>query len=207
MGRGLGGESPDRRGAERLLVVGLGNPGAGYEHTRHNAGRMALGLLVSRTGERLKRHRSGCMAAETFLGGRPAVLAHPLTYMNDSGRAVGELVRFYAAGPHQLVVLHDELDLPFGQVRVKLGGGVAGHNGLRSVGAHLRSKDFGRVRIGVSRPSAGRDPVEWVLSRFSAGERKELPLVLERAADAVEAIATGGFTAAMNEFNVRPQRT
>ena len=209
MDGGLAGARPDPgdQARERLLVIGLGNPGSRYEDTRHNAGRMVLAVLGSRVAERLKRHRSGCMAAETTLGGRPAVLAYPLTYMNDSGRPVGELVRFYGAGSAQVWVLHDELDLPFGQVRVKFGGGVAGHNGLRSVASHLQSKDFGRVRIGISRPSGGRDPVEWVLTRFSSAERKELPSVLERAADAAEAIAERGFDATMNEFNVRPQRT
>ena len=191
------------RSGGRLIVTGLGNPGSRYRETRHNAGQMALSILVERAGERLKRHRTGCLAAETTLGGRPAVLAQPLTYMNESGRPVAELVRYYGSGPGELVVLHDELDIPFGHVRVKLGGGVAGHNGLRSVASHLSSKEFGRIRIGISRPHGGRDAVDWVLTRFTGAEREELPVVLEKAADAAEAIADRGFHATMNEFNVR----
>lgn len=192
---------------ERLVVVGLGNPGARYARTRHNAGRMALDVLVERAGVRLKRHRSGCMVAETDLAGRPAILAHALAYMNDTGRPVGELVRWCGFAPECVVALHDELDIRFGDVRVKFGGGVAGHNGLRSVASHLGTRDFGRVRIGISRPAEGRDPVEWVLANFSSTERKELPFVMERAADAVQSIAERGFDATMNEFNARPQRT
>ena len=198
--------APRHEAAGRLIVAGLGNPGPRYEGTRHNAGNMAIGVLLARTGERLKRHRSGSLAVETKLSGRRVVIAQPLSYMNDSGRPIRELIRFFGAEPDDLVVIHDELDIPFGQVRVKFGGGVAGHNGLRSVASHLGSKEFGRVRIGISRPRGDRDPMDWVLSRFSGAERKELPTVLERAADAVEAIAETGFQSAMNEFNVRPQR-
>jgi PTH1 family peptidyl-tRNA hydrolase len=186
-----------------LVVAGLGNPGAQYARTRHNAGRMALDVLVDRTSAALKRHRSGCLVAETRIGDRPAVLAHPVAYMNDSGRPLGALLRWYKATPDALVVLHDELDIPFGQVRVKRAGGIAGHNGLRSVAAHLATREFGRVRIGISRPRAGRDPVDWVLTEFSAAERSELPGVLERAADAVESLAGRGWEATMNEFNTR----
>jgi len=194
---------PDGDDRERLVVVGLGNPGARYAQTRHNAGQMALALLVERAGARLKRHRSGCMVAEARIAGEPVVLAHPLTHMNESGLPVAGLLRWYRARAERLVVLHDELDLTFGRVRVKLGGGISGHNGLRSLASHLSTKDFGRVRIGISRPSGGRDPVDWVLSDFSKAERAELPLILERAADAVERVAAGGFDVAMNEFNAR----
>ncbi len=183
--------------------MGLGNPGARYERTRHNAGRMALSVLVERSAARPRRHRSGCMAAEVSLAGRGVVLAYPLTYMNDSGRPVAALVRWYGAEAEQLVTLHDELDIPFGRVRVKLDDGVAGHNGLRSVAQHLGTRSFGRVRIGISRPAGARDPVDWVLAEFSSAERKELPLALERAADAVHSIAERGYDAAMNEFNAR----
>jgi PTH1 family peptidyl-tRNA hydrolase len=189
----------------RLVVVGLGNPGPRYERTRHNAGAMTLALLGERAGMTLRRHRSGCLIAETSLGGQRALLARPLEFMNDSGRPVGALVRWYKTGAHQVVVIHDELDLPFGQVRVKRGGGTAGHNGLRSVASHLGTKEFGRVRIGISRPSGGRDPVDWVLTDFTAAERKDLPELLGRAADAVERVAEVGLDAAMNEFNTRPR--
>ncbi|CAN5605216.1 aminoacyl-tRNA hydrolase [soil metagenome] len=197
--------SIDETEGGRLVVVGLGNPGSRYERTRHNAGRMALALLLERSAVRLKRHKSGCMVAEVSFAGHPVVLAHPLTHMNDSGRPVGELMRWYKSAPERVIVLHDELDIPFGQVRVKRDGGIAGHNGLRSLAAHLASRDFGRVRIGISRPSGSRSSVDWVLSEFSVAERKELPLVLERAADAAESIAERGFEASMNEFNTRTE--
>jgi PTH1 family peptidyl-tRNA hydrolase len=135
------------------------------------------------------------------------VLAYPLTYMNDSGGPVAELVRWYSAAPEQLVVLHDELDIPFGDVRVKADGGTAGHNGLRSVAAHLHTQSFARVRIGVGRPRGERDPVDWLLMEPSAAERKALPAIVERAADAVESIAGRGLEATMNEYNSRPRKS
>ncbi|MFN2489722.1 MAG: aminoacyl-tRNA hydrolase [Actinomycetota bacterium] len=186
------------------MVVGLGNPGGRYEDTRHNAGRMATAVVLRRASASLRRHKSGCLIAEVSLGAERAVVAEPLTYMNDSGRPVRELLRWYKTPPERMVVVHDELDIPFGMVRVKSGGGTAGHNGLNSIASHVGTKDFGRVRIGVSRPSGGRDPVDWVLTRFSSAERRELPLVLERAADAVCSIAERGLEATMNEFNLRP---
>jgi PTH1 family peptidyl-tRNA hydrolase len=188
----------------RLVVVGLGNPGDRYEATRHNTGAMVVALLARRAGETLRRHRSGCLAADTTMGGRRAVLARPLTYMNDSGRPVRELVRWYRSSPAELVVVHDELDIPFGQVRIKFGGGVAGHNGLGSIVAHLGTRDFGRVRVGISRPAGRRDPVDWVLERFTGAERKQIPEIVERAADAVERVGAAGYEVAMNEFNARP---
>jgi peptidyl-tRNA hydrolase, PTH1 family len=192
---------------DRLLVVGLGNPGSRYERTRHNLGRVALGVLVERTDARLKRHRSRCMVAEVRLEGRRVVLAYPLTYMNESGGPVAELVRWYSAAPGQLVVLHDELDIPFADVRVKAGGGTAGHNGLRSLAAHLRSPAFARVRIGVGRPRGERDPVDWVLTEPSAAERRELPAIVDRAADAGVSMAARGLDATMYEFNTRSRKS
>jgi PTH1 family peptidyl-tRNA hydrolase len=190
----------------RLIAVGLGNPGARYELTRHNAGAMTVDVLVRRAGASLTRHRSGCLVADLTLAGGRAVAARPTTFMNESGRPVRELLRWYGSGAGRLVVIHDELDIPFGQVRVKRGGGVAGHNGLRSVAAHLHTTEFGRVRIGISRPPGRRDPVDWVLERFSSAEREDLPAIIERAADAVERIADAGLDAAMNDFNARPAR-
>ena len=187
-----------------MIVVGLGNPGPRYEGTRHNAGAMTLAVLGERAGSALKRHKSGCLVAETSLAGRCVVLARPLSFMNESGRATRAVARWYKAEPEDLVVVHDEIDIPFGQVRVKRGGGTAGHNGLKSVAAHLGTGEFGRVRIGVSRPAGGRDPADWVLSEFTAGEGRELASILDRAADAVERIVEVGLDAAMNEFNVRP---
>ena len=190
----------------RWVVVGLGNPGRNYAGTRHNAGAMALDVLLGRTSGSLKSHKSGCAIAEVTLEGHRVVLARPMSYMNESGRPVRSLVSWYKSNAQRLIVVHDELDIPFAQVRVKTGGGTAGHNGLGSLVAHLGTKDFLRVRIGVGRPREGRDPVGYVLEGFSAAERKELPDVLERAADAVERILEVGAERAMNEFNTRADR-
>lgn len=183
--------------------MGLGNPGEPYAGNRHNAGAMVLNELLERAGARLKSHKSGCVVAEVDLGGSRVVLARPLSYMNESGRPIREALRWYKVGPDRLVVVHDELDVPFGEVRIKSGGGTAGHNGLASVGSHLGTKDFLRVRVGISRPPGRQDPADYVLGDFSASQRRTLPEVLSRAADAVEQIVEGGPERAMNEFNTR----
>jgi PTH1 family peptidyl-tRNA hydrolase len=188
---------------DRWIVAGLGNPGERYEATRHNVGARVLEVLADRLGVRLKRHKSGCLTADTSVSGRPAVLARPTSYMNESGRPVGQLARFYGIGPEHIIVVHDELDLPFGEVRVKEGGGLAGHNGLKSLASHLGSKDFVRVRVGISRPRGVDDAVDYVLSRFSGAERKEMPVVLDSAADTIERILEVGVERAMNEVNTR----
>ncbi|MDQ3751588.1 MAG: aminoacyl-tRNA hydrolase [Actinomycetota bacterium] len=190
-------------GDERWIVVGLGNPGERYAGNRHNAGAMALEVLLRRAGASLKKHRSGALVGEGSLGGQRVVMARPTTHMNDSGRPVQALLRWYKSPNERLIVIHDELDIPFGGVRVKQGGGTAGHNGLRSLVSHLSGPDFDRVRIGISRPRAGGDPVGYVLGDFSAAERKELPDLLERAADATERIIEAGPEAAMNTYNPR----
>ena len=187
----------------RFVVVGLGNPGPRYEATRHNLGVMVLEILLERTGARLKSHKSGCLVADTQIGGDQVALARPTSYMNESGRPLGQLVRWYKAPPERVLVVHDELDIPFGEIRVKFGGGVAGHNGLKSVAAHLRTKDFPRLRVGVSRPPGRQDPADYVLSNFGSSERKELPGILERAADAFEQVVTDGVEKAMNSVNTR----
>jgi PTH1 family peptidyl-tRNA hydrolase len=187
----------------RWAIVGLGNPGDKYAETRHNAGAKVLDVLTARMGEKLKSHKSGCLIAEGTLGGERAVLARPVSYMNESGRSVRQLMSFYKIPADRLIVVHDELDVPFGEVRVKEGGGAAGHNGLKSVANHLSTKDFLRVRVGVSRPRQQGDAVDHVLSRFSGAERAELPDVLERAADAVEMILEAGVDRAMTDFNAR----
>lgn len=187
----------------RCVVVGLGNPGPRYATTRHNLGVMVLEVLLERTGGRLKSHKSGCLVADVSLAGAPVALARPTSYMNESGRPVGQLVRWYKATPEQVLVIHDELDIPFGEVRVKFGGGVAGHNGLKSVAAHLGTKDFPRVRVGVSRPPGRQDPADYVLGNFGSSERKDLPEILERAADAVEQVVAEGVERAMNSVNTR----
>lgn len=196
------GSAPE--GETPWIVVGLGNPGQGYAGTRHNVGVRVIETLLARTGGSLKRHRSGCLAADARWGGERVVLARTAVYMNESGRPVRELVRWYKAHSSRLVVVHDELDIPFGEVRVKSGGGTAGHNGLGSLVSHLGSKDFVRVRVGISRPPGRRDPVDYVLSGFSSRERRELPAILERAADAVERIVAVGADRAMNEINAPP---
>lgn len=199
---------PDADGEHpgRWVVVGLGNPGDDYAQTRHNAGVMTLEVLVERLGARLKRHKSNCLVGEVRFAGAAVVLARPLAYMNDSGRPVRELVRWYKAPLDHLVVVHDEIDIAFGEIRVKSGGGTAGHNGLSSVAAHLGSKEFVRVRVGVSRPRGRREAADHVLARFTGAERKELPELLERAADAVERVVEVGVERAMNEFNTRTRR-
>ncbi len=191
---------PDVDG-DRWAVVGLGNPGARYSSTRHNAGAMVLEALLGRMESALKRHKSGCLTADGSLGGKSAILVRPASEMNNSGRPVAELLRWYKIDSARLVVIHDELDIPFGYVRVKLGGGTAGHNGLRSLVAHLHTNNFVRVRVGISRPSGRRDPVDYVLSDFSLSERKDLRDIVEQAADAVERVLEAGPAVAMNEYN------
>jgi PTH1 family peptidyl-tRNA hydrolase len=186
---------------ERWIVVGRGNPGDRYSGNRHNAGARALEGLLRRAGASLRKHKSGALVGEGAVGGERVVLARPAVLMNDSGRPVQGLLRWYKSPPERLIVLHDELDIPFGGVRVKQGGGTAGHNGLRSLVSHLSGADFNRVRIGISRPRSGRDAVVYVLGDFSTAERKDLPDLLERAADATERIIEAGPEAPMNTCN------
>jgi peptidyl-tRNA hydrolase, PTH1 family len=186
---------------DRWLIVGLGNPGPEYAGNRHNVGFMCADLLASQLGTTFKRDRSRAMAASGRLRGVPVTLAKPLSFMNLSGRAVSSLRAFYKLPTEQIVVLHDELDLPFGTIRLKLGGGDNGHNGLRSVTAALGTRDYHRVRIGIGRPPGRMDPADFVLRNFSAAERKELPEILGRSADAVETLLTRGLAVAQNQFN------
>lgn len=184
----------------RIVVLGLGNPGEDYADTRHNAGAMVVAELGQRIGARLKSHRSGCLVAEGHLHGRAVAVARPTSYMNESGGPARRLVDFYKSPVGELIVVHDELDLDFGAVRIKQGGGSAGHNGLRSLASHL-GPDFVRVRVGIGRPRG--DGASYVLQRFSGSERKELPSILEAAADAVELIVEAGLDRAMNAVNTR----
>ena len=190
---------------DRHVVVGLGNPGERYAHTRHNAGVLTIDVLLERAGGRLKSHKSGCLVGEASLRGARVVLARTTSYMNESGRPVRQLLQWYKQPVENLIVVHDEIDIPFGEVRVKAGGGTAGHNGLGSIVNHLGTKDFARVRVGVGRPPGAKDAAGHVLAGFSAGERKELPFLLVAAADAVESIVHDGVERAMNEFNTRPK--
>jgi peptidyl-tRNA hydrolase, PTH1 family len=188
-----------------LLVVGLGNPGSEYARTRHNVGAEVVELLAQRHGGRLKKgRRENALVDEVRIGGRRVALAVPLTYMNDSGRAVGALVRRYDVEPEALVIVHDELDLPPAVLKVKEGGGLAGHNGLRSIKQHLKSDEFLRVRIGVGKPVSKEQGADHVLNRFGKRERAEIEVTIEEAADAVETILTEGVAAAMTRYNTRP---
>jgi PTH1 family peptidyl-tRNA hydrolase len=183
------------------LVVGLGNPGPSYAGNRHNAGFMVLDVLAGRAGGRFKAHRSRADVLEGRLAGVRAVLAKPRTYMNESGGPVKGLRDFYKVPVERLIVVHDELDIPFGALRLKRGGGDNGHNGLRSITKSLGDKEYLRVRFGVGRPPGRMDAAAFVLKDFSAAERKVLDLEVDRAADAVEALLTGSLEAAQNEFH------
>jgi peptidyl-tRNA hydrolase, PTH1 family len=203
LARGATPKTPAEQGMadDRWLVVGLGNPGPEYAGNRHNVGFMCADLLAEQIGTAFKRDRSRAMAANGRLRGVPVTLAKPLSFMNLSGGAVASLRAFYKLPTEQILVMHDELDLPFGSIRLKLGGGDNGHNGLRSVTASLGTRDYHRLRIGIGRPPGRMDPADFVLRNFSAAERKELPDVLIRAADAVETLLTRGLAAAQNEFH------
>ncbi len=184
-----------------LLVVGLGNPGAEYARTRHNVGAEVVELLASRHRARLKKSKARALTTEVRLGDARVALAVPLTYMNDTGSPVALLVRRYGVRPDQLVVVHDELDLPVAALKVKSGGGLAGHNGLRSIVAHLHSDAFQRIRIGVGKPVSKDQGADHVLRKFSKAERIEIDVTVQHAADAAQLIATRGIDVAMNQYN------
>ena len=183
-----------------LLVAGLGNPGREYERTRHNAGWLVLDELARRHGGSWRSKFSGSLA-EIRLGDLRLALLKPETYMNDSGRSVGAAVRFFKVEPEQVLVVHDDVDLEAGRLQARAGGGLAGHNGLRSLAQHLGSQDFLRLRIGIGRPARGdpRPVADWVLSPFSPEE--DAGALVARAADAVETIARDGLEAAQQRFN------
>ena len=185
------------------LIVGLGNPGPGYSGNRHNVGQMVLDTLAKRIGASFKAHKSNSVVAEARLGfgGPKIVLAKPLSYMNTSGGPVANLAKFYSVDPSQIVVVHDELDIEPHQVRIKFGGGHAGHNGLRDIIAAIATQDFVRVRVGIGRPPGRQEVADFVLKDFSAAERSELPVTLEIAADALQAIVESGVSAAQQKFN------
>jgi len=184
------------------VVVGLGNPGPGYAGNRHNVGAMVLDELASRLGGRFKAGvRGRADVLEGHLAGNRVVLAKPRSYMNESGGPVSSVLGFYKVPVEQLLVVHDELDIPFDTLRIKVGGGHGGHNGLRSIDSSTGSKGYARVRVGIGRPPGRMDPADFVLRDFSPTERKELPFVLDRAADAVEAVISSGVEAAQNAFH------
>ncbi len=186
--------------------MGLGNPGPGYAGNRHNVGAMVLDVLADRAGIKLsagKGPRARTLSGEGRLAGRRVVLARPLTYMNESGGPVRGLLDWSKVPVEDLVVLHDELDIPFSAVRLKRGGGEGGHNGLRSITRSTGSKDYLRVRVGIGRPPGRQDAADFVLRDFSSTERKELDLLLVEAADAVESLLAKGLEAAQNEVHPR----
>jgi PTH1 family peptidyl-tRNA hydrolase len=188
--------------AEPLLVVGLGNPGPQYAKTRHNVGFMVADLLAARLGAPFKVHkRSGAEIVTGRLGNRSVVVAKPRTFMNESGRHIGPLAKFYSVSPADMIVIHDELDIDFGKIRLKLGGGEGGHNGLRSVANALGTKDFQRVRIGIGRPPGRKDPAAFVLEPFTAAERAELATICELAADATELLIAAGLETSQNQVH------
>jgi PTH1 family peptidyl-tRNA hydrolase len=186
---------------DRQLVVGLGNPGPKYAATRHNAGFLVVDLLAERLGGRFKAHKGRADVIETRIGGGPVVLVKPKSYMNESGGPIVSISRFYKIPVERLTIVHDELDLPFGELRLKRGGGDGGHNGLRSASSALGNRDYTRVRFGIGRPPGRQDPADYVLREFSVAERKELAFLVDRAADAVETLLAEGLEAAQNAFN------
>jgi len=188
------------------MIVGLGNPGPEYASTRHNAGFLVVDLLASRMRGTLGRHKRAMAAVLEGRIGAPgsdarAILVEPWSFMNASGGPVKSLMSFYDVDPEQLVVVHDELDLPLGTVRVKVGGGDGGHNGLKSLRGSLGTGDFARVRVGIGRPPGQQDPADYVLKPFGGSERAALPEIVERSADAVETLVLHGVEQAQNQFN------
>lgn len=189
---------------ELTLIVGLGNPGPRYAGNRHNVGFMVLDELAGRVGGRFKSHRSGADVVEGRLSGGRVVLAKPRSFMNVSGGPVSSLVRFFKVEPGAIVVVHDELDIPFGSLRLKQGGGEGGHNGLRSISQSLGARDYVRVRFGIGRPPGRMDTADFVLRDFSTVERRELPFLLDRCADAAESVIKDGLLPAQNTYHVDP---
>jgi peptidyl-tRNA hydrolase, PTH1 family len=185
------------------LVVGLGNPGPDYSATRHNVGQMTLSELARRGSLTFKKHKTNSMVAEGRLtvSGPRVVLAKPNTYMNVSGGPVAQLLRFYSLDPSRLIVVHDEIDIPFDTIKLKFGGGHGGHNGVRDIIAAIGTGDFTRVRVGVGRPQGRQDAADHVLRPFSSAERQTLPNLLSDAADAVEHVVTDGLTSAQQKFH------
>lgn len=193
--------STDPVAGELTLIVGLGNLGAGYAGNRHNVGFMVLDELAHRAGGRFTSHKSGADVLETRLAGRRVVLVRPRSFMNISGPPVAATARYFKVPPTDVVVIHDDLDLDYGVLRLKRGGGEGGHNGLRSISACLGSKDYLRVRFGIGRPPGRMDPADFVLRDFSAVQRRELELLVDRCADAVEQLLTQGLAATQNQVH------
>ena len=195
----------ERRGTPAdLVVLGLGNPGIDYAHSRHNVGADVVAALAERHGGRLKAGKERALSAEVRIGPHRVALAFPQTFYNDSGVAAAALVRRHGVTDlHHLVVIHDEMDLPPGTLKVKVGGGLAGNNGLKSIKAHLDTEDFVRIRVGIGKPPGRQAGVDHVLRRPGKTERAELDVAMADAADAVELILTDGVERAMGRYNQR----
>jgi len=184
------------------LIVGLGNPGTEYENTRHNVGYLGADELARRDSARFGRHRRGlAQAADVRLAGARAVVMKPLSYMNESGGPVSAIMAFHKIPLTSIVVIHDELDIAFDTLRCKFGGGDNGHNGLKSIRRSCGSGDFLRVRVGIGRPPGRQEPADFVLKPWSSTERKDLPLLVDRAADAVESLVSDGLEITQQRFN------
>jgi peptidyl-tRNA hydrolase, PTH1 family len=190
--------------AARWLVAGLGNPGPEYERTRHNVGFRVSDELARRLDGKFKRSKHSALVADVRDDGEHLLLAKPQTFMNESGRAVASLMRYHDVPLERVIVVHDELDLPFASVRVKLGGGTAGHNGVADVAAAI-GNGFARVRVGIGRPPGRKDPVAFVLEPYRKAEDKDVPAIVDRAADAVLAIVREGIGPAQTLYNQRPE--
>ncbi len=188
-------------GESRWLVVGLGNPGAEYVRTRHNIGYVVADVLAGRIGSRFKAHKGRALVVEGRVGGTPLIVAKPTSYMNESGGPVASVANFYKVPLDRIIAVHDELDLEFGQLRVKHGGGDNGHNGLKSLRRSLGSGEFYRARFGIGRPTGRINPADFVLRQFSASQDKELPLLAEHCSDAVVALMADGLERTQNAFN------
>ncbi|MBE9537142.1 MAG: aminoacyl-tRNA hydrolase [Proteobacteria bacterium] len=183
------------------LIAGLGNPGSKYAMTRHNVGFMVADLLAERHGINIGKEKKRSETGKGMIGGTPIVITKPLTFMNLSGEAIAPLAAYLDIGVEDIIVIHDDLDLEFGRIKIKAGGGHGGHNGLKSLISHLNGREFTRIRMGIGKPVAGGDVSSYVLSQFSAEEKKELINLIEHAADAVENIISKGADRAMNSFN------
>lgn len=189
--------------ADTWLIVGLGNPGPRYELTRHNVGQMVVDELAARRQETFRSHKANARVVETWLrpGAAKLILAKPNTFMNVSGGPVAGLAAFYGVPPERVAIVHDELDIPFDAIKLKAGGGHGGHNGVRDVAKALDSAEFARVRVGIGRPTGRQDPADWVLDPFGPSERRNLPILLGDAADAVEELVDEGLLAAQQKHH------
>ncbi|MDZ5145607.1 aminoacyl-tRNA hydrolase [Microbacterium testaceum] len=189
--------------ADTWLIVGLGNPGPRYEATRHNIGQMVVDELAARRREAFRAHKANARVVETWLrpGADKLVLAKLNSFMNVSGGPAAGLARFYGTAPERIVVVHDELDIPYDSIKLKTGGGHGGHNGVRDIAKALGTPEFPRVRVGIGRPVGRQDPADWVLDPFSSAERQTLPILVSDAADAVELLVDQGLVAAQQRFH------